>query len=84
MNLILFKKVIRDEVEYLYDEKGKLMFYRFPSGAIFWYDEENSWGAYHRIRGPAIEWEDGNKEWWYKHKKIWEFQKKSNSCVDIE
>jgi hypothetical protein len=28
-----------------------------------WYRDE--YGNVHRLGGPAVEWEDGRKEWWY-------------------
>ena len=30
-------------------------------GTKYWYDENNN---LHRVNEPAIEWYDGNKEWW--------------------
>ena len=32
-------------------------------GNRFWYNERDE---FHRIDGPAIEWNDGTKEWWIK------------------
>jgi len=35
-------------------------------GTKCWYKE----GKLHRLRGPAIEWSDGEKEWWYDDQQV--------------
>lgn len=59
-------------IEYWYDQNEYLVYSKYNSGTIFWYCSADNWGPYHRIGGPAIEWPDGGKEWWFNSKKIWE------------
>jgi hypothetical protein len=56
-------QIIKDGITYYYRDDNLYRITFLRTGDRWYYDEGE---GYHREDGPAVEWPDGTKEWWYR------------------